>query len=115
MKKVKRGGIFAILILLSASSALSQHNIPPKLAGEGYFPAADGVRLFYRTAGKGKKVVVLLHGGPGSSMNGVFPDLEPLAKNYTVLMYDQRGGGRSELIKDPNLLTAAHHVRDLEA
>jgi hypothetical protein len=29
--------------------------------------------------------------------------------------YDQRGGGRSVLVSDPNLLTADHHVRDLEA
>ena len=62
---------------------------------------ADGVRLFYRKVGKGKNVIVLLHGGPGSNMNAVWLDLEPLAGKHTVLMYDQRGGGRSEIIKDP--------------
>jgi proline iminopeptidase len=30
-------------------------------------------------------------------------------------MYDQRGGGRSDVVKDPSMLTAASHVRDLEA
>lgn len=84
-------------------------------ASEGYFEAAEGVRLFYRKAGRGKDVVVLLHGGPGGNMNSVWPDLVPLAERRTVLMYDQRGGGRSQIIKDPLLLTASHHVRDLEA
>ena len=48
-------------------------------------------------------------------MNAVWPDLQPLAGNRGILMYDQRGGGRSEIITDPNRLTAADHVRDLEA
>ncbi|MCA1556301.1 MAG: alpha/beta hydrolase [Acidobacteria bacterium] len=76
---------------------------------------ADGVRLFYRKVGSGKNLIVLLHGGPGSNMNAVWLDLEPLAKKHTVLMYDQRGGGRSEIIKDPDRLKYTDHVRDLEA
>jgi len=43
------------------------------------------------------------------------PEILPLAKLRTVIIYDQRGGGRSELITDPKLLTAQDHVRDLEA
>ena len=30
-------------------------------------------------------------------------------------MYDQRGSGRSEIVKDRARLTATHHVRDLES
>jgi proline iminopeptidase len=41
--------------------------------------------------------------------------VEPLARGRTVIMYDQRGGGRSELLSDPARLTASAHVRDLEA
>lgn len=82
---------------------------------EGYFTGADGVRLFYRKVGRGKNVVVFLHGGPGGSINDGGYDMEPLAKNRTLIMYDQRGGGRSELITDPSLLTASYHLRDLEA
>jgi proline iminopeptidase len=94
----------------SADSKASKHRID-----EGYFAAADGVRLFYRKVGTGKNLIVLLHGGPGSNMNSVWPDLEPLARRFTVLMYDQRGGGRSELIKDATKLRYTDHVRDLEA
>ncbi len=82
---------------------------------EGYFTGADGVRLFYRKVGNGKDIFVLLHGGPGGNMNSVWPDLEALAKHHTILMYDQRGGGRSAIIKDAARLTVAHHIRDLEA
>jgi len=48
-------------------------------------------------------------------MNAVWPDLAPLADGRTIIMYDQRGGGRSQIITDPKQVTAAHHVRDLEA
>ena len=41
-------------------------------------------------------------------------DLAPLSKNYTMIFYDQRGGGRSTVITDPDLLTWNHHVNDLE-
>ena len=85
------------------------------IAAEGYMQGADGVRLFYRRAGDDPVSAVLLHGGPGSNINAVWPDLQPLAGMRTILMYDQRGGGRSEVITDPARLTAEHHVRDLEA
>lgn len=85
-------------------------------ASQGFLPGADGVRLFYRRIGDGKRALILLHGGPGSNLNAVWPDLQPLAKpERSILLYDQRGGGRSEILKDPAKLTAAHHVRDLEA
>jgi proline iminopeptidase len=90
---------------------------PNYMVDEGYIGGFDGVRLYYRTLGskRTRPNAILLHGGPGSNMNAIWPDLEPLANNHTILMYDQRGGGRSELVKDPTLLTAECHVRDLEA
>ena len=82
---------------------------------EGDLVTADGVRLRYRVVGDSRDVVVLLHGGPGSNYNAVWPDLTPLAEHFTIVMYDQRGGGRSQIITDPAKLTADDHVRDLEA
>ena len=83
---------------------------------EGYVNGADSVRLFCRRFGSGEGAnTVLLHGGPGSNMNSVWPDLEPLARGRTILAYDQRGGGRSSLISEPGMLTAECHIRDLEA
>lgn len=110
--------ILIFYIIAAALSAISQpadSKTSKPVAIEGYFIGADGVRLFYRKVGSVKDLIVLLHGGPGSNMNAVWLDLEPLAKKHTVLMYDQRGGGRSEIIKDPNRLKYTDHVRDLEA
>jgi proline iminopeptidase len=115
----------ASLILVAASTALSQTDNKPAEAkrsveaaaptDEGYFVGADGVRLFYRKLGSGKDVAVFLHGGPGGGMYDGGCDMGPLAKGRTIILYDQRGGGRSEIVTDPKSLTAAHHVRDLEA
>jgi proline iminopeptidase len=82
---------------------------------EGYIRTSDGVRLFYKIVGSGSDVLVVVHGGPGNSMESILPDLEPLAKNRTVIYYDQRGGGRSDLIKDPDKLSISKHIEDLEA
>jgi proline iminopeptidase len=82
---------------------------------QGYFTGADGIRLFYRKLGRGPDFIVFLHGGPGLSMGDGGYAMRPLADHHTVIMYDQRGGGRSDLIKDPKLLTADADVRDLEA
>ena len=102
------------LIVVVAALASSLAHAQRGAAREGFLDGADGVNLFYRQAGSGPPAV-LLHGGPGSNMNGIAPDLEPLAKLRSLVLYDQRGGGRSEIITDASRLTATHHVRDLEA
>ncbi len=81
---------------------------------EGYITASDGVRLFYKVVGSGAETLVAVHGGPGNSLNSILPDLEPLAKNRTVIYYDQRGNGRSDLIKDREKLSIRKHIEDLE-
>ena len=88
----------------------------PPHAVEGYFPGAGGARLFHRRVGTGTRVVVFVHGGPGSNFRGSGDSIETLAGGgRTVVRYDQRGSGLSDLVTDPALLTADYHVRDLEA
>ena len=101
-----------VLVAAVALSGLSCATI--RSPAEGDLVTPDGVRLRYRVVGHGP-VVVLLHGGPGSNYNAVWPDLTPLAARFTVIMYDQRGGGRSQIIGEASRLTANDHVRDLEA
>jgi proline iminopeptidase len=98
--------LLGVLLLASA---------PP--AQEGSFPGSGGTRLFHRKVGAGPRMVVLVHGGPGSNFRGTGDFLEPLADDgrHSVVMYDQRGSGRSDVETIPALLTADHHVRDLEA
>ncbi|HEX8695227.1 MAG TPA: alpha/beta hydrolase [Longimicrobium sp.] len=82
---------------------------------EGYLAGAAGGRIFYRVAGRGGDTVVVVHGGPGAGMGAVAPDLEPLERRHTLVYYDQRGGGRSELPQDTALLGPEHHLEDLDA
>lgn len=82
---------------------------------DGVFPGAGDVRLFYRRIGHETDALVFVHGGPASSFRGSGEDMVPLATGRTLLLYDQRGGGWSELVADPARLTMADNVADLEA
>lgn len=104
----------AVALFAVASAAPKAANSAIRVE-DGYAPGADGVRLFYRRAGTGPDTVVFLHGGPGASTHDGGEAIEPLAGKYTIILYDQRGGGRSEIITDASRLTAQDHVRDLEA
>ena len=82
---------------------------------EGYIVTPDKVRIFYKIVGQGTETLVAVHGGPGNSLESIRPDFEPMAKNRRVIYYDQRGQGRSELLKDGRKLGYEQHVADLEA
>jgi proline iminopeptidase len=71
--------------------------------------------LFYKVVGQGPDTLVVVHGGPGNSLSSIEPDLAPLAAGRRIIYYDQRGGGRSDLIAEDEKLSLAHHVADLDA
>jgi proline iminopeptidase len=76
--------------------------------------AGAGVELFARWVGNGGPTVVALHGGPGASHDYLRPQFDALARARTILYYDQRGGGRSEVPRD-TALGWREHVADLAA
>ena len=84
-------------------------------AAEGYVDAGGGVQLFFRILGTGRDTMVVLHGGPGLSMDYFVEDLSPLATRHTLLFYDQRGTGRSTLVRDSTALDGQRFAEDLEA
>ena len=84
-------------------------------AREGYFNSAGDIRLYYRIIGQGADTLVMLHGGPGMDSEYMIPDFEPLAQQYKLLFYDQRGGGRSSLPEDTSRLHMTDHLTDLDA
>jgi proline iminopeptidase len=65
-------------------------------------------------ADDGGPTVVVLHGGPGASHDYLRPQFDALAAGRTLLYYDQRGGGRSEVPRDVPL-GWREHVADLAA
>lgn len=119
MTRAAAGALLPLTIgfLLSACAEPEQQQLAevegPQVE-EGYFPGADGVRLFYRKVGAGSETAVYLHGGPFSMADGGY-ELDQLADERTLIAFDQRSGGKSDLVGDPDLLTVEHYLRDLEA
>src|SRR5690349_25030008 len=81
----------------------------------GYVTAADGTRLFYRVVGTAPDTLVAIHGGPGVDLESIAGDFAPLTAKHTVIFYDQRGTGRSDLPSDTLKLGAQQQIDDLDA
>jgi proline iminopeptidase len=74
----------------------------------------EGVRLAYRTIGKGEPVVVI-HDGPGFEKSLMYGGFDPLASDLRVIYYDQRGCGKSQPLSPLTSSTVADNVEDLES
>ena len=83
-------------------------------AEEGYFTGSDGNRLFYRKLGAGQPALVYLHGGPINMNDGGY-EIDRLGRGRTLIVIDQRSGGRSELVQDKERLAFPRFVDDVEA
>lgn len=80
----------------------------------GMLDVGDGHSIYYERCGKpGGKPAVFLHGGPGG---GVSPDHRRLfdPEYYDVLLFDQRGCGRSTPHASLEANTTWHLVADIE-
>lgn len=85
------------------------------VSAEGYLTGADGMQLFYRVYGSGRDTAVVLGGGPALPISYFEKDLAPLAHGRTLIFFDARGAGKSQLTTNPALLGMERHVADLEA
>lgn len=106
-----------LLVQLSIPGVLPAQSSPPP-STEGYVDAGNGVQLFYRLLGRGRDTLVVIHGGPGFSSSYFGHDLDALVgtgSGHALLFYDQRGAGRSTLVKDSAALTGPRFAEDLEA
>jgi len=80
----------------------------------GHVDVGDGHSIYYELCGNPKgQPVVFLHGGPGS---GCSPEhrrfFDP--RRYRILLFDQRGCGRSTPIASIQANTTQHLIRDIE-
>ena len=72
-----------------------------------------GVRLYVREVGAGLPMIVV-HGGPDFDHRYLAPELDALAEVCRVVMYDQRGRGRSRGPR-AECVTMASEIDDLDA
>ncbi len=75
---------------------------------------SGAARLHVRTVGRGRQVVVLLHGGPGLSLEAVAPLGRLVTPQRRIVSFDQRGSGRTGTPQDGDVSLPAH-VADVEA
>jgi proline iminopeptidase len=87
--------------------------VPRPVPRAGHIPV-DGARLYYRTLGQGRPIVVL-HGGPDFDQQYLLPELDRLAESFRLVYYDQRGRGRSTGTVAPDDVGIASEVADLES
>lgn len=78
------------------------------------FAESNGVKIYYRTFGKGIPVLII-NGGPGLNSDG-FADLaKTLSAHNQTIIYDQRGTGRSVMQKiDASTMTMQFMIDDIE-
>lgn len=80
----------------------------------GYLHTSDGHQLYYAEFGNFRApAVVVLHGGPGSSSNLAMLDWFDL-RRWRVVLFDQRGSGKSRPTGSLEHNTTAHLVADIE-
>ncbi|WP_229768117.1 proline iminopeptidase [Sulfodiicoccus acidiphilus] len=77
------------------------------------FVNVGGIRLYYRLHGEGEPLVVL-HGGPGGSLDYLEPLTDLVKMRVQVLLYDQFGCGRSEDPPDESYYTIDYGVEEVE-
>ena len=79
------------------------------------FLKVNGLSIYYRSEGEPERgTVIALHGGPGGTYDYLFPLFDLAGSGFRVVMYDQSGGGKSELLKDRSLYTIERYVEELE-
>jgi proline iminopeptidase len=71
-------------------------------------------RLYVREIGQGLPMIVL-HGGPDFNHEYLLPELDRLAALCRLVYYDQRGRGRSFTGEDPDVVSLASEMEDVDA
>lgn len=79
----------------------------------GHYLQVDGGKIFFEVVGSGAPIIVV-HGGPGLDHRYLRPGLDILAADHTLIYYDQRGTGQSDVIVDSTHITLARFVEDLD-
>jgi proline iminopeptidase len=75
---------------------------------EGYVPIPDGLRLYYRKTGRGRRVLIV------PLRLFLFDEFKQLGDSFTVISFDTRNRGYSSPLKDAAKLTINEDIEDIE-
>lgn len=85
---------------------------PPDRSG---YTQTTPVPLYWASYGEpGAPQLLLLHGGPGASHDYLLPQMLALEPGREMVLYDQRGGGRSRPDDDREAITWQGQVADVD-
>ncbi|MBD0369787.1 MAG: alpha/beta hydrolase [Pyrinomonadaceae bacterium] len=102
--------LVALAYGLFPHSARGQEEQPQSVGSfeEGYVPIPDGLRLYYRKFGSGKRVVVV------PLRLFLFDDFKQLSDEFTIISFDPRNRGFSSPVQDNSKLTINEDIEDIE-
>lgn len=101
---------FLLLLMLAPIFFFSCNQ---KLKEGEYYLHVNGGNIWYKVIGNNNKTpIVMLHGGPGYPSYYLTPLFE-LAKDRTIITYDQLGCGRSDVNIDTSFMNINSHIEDL--
>lgn len=101
----------AILLLLLGSLAVSRQESSAQDIAEEL--KANGILLHTVSIGSGVPIV-MVHGGPGLDHGYLLPGMQPLGRTHRLILYDQRGVGRSGGDLDSASINMDNYLRDLD-
>jgi proline iminopeptidase len=99
--------------MMRARKMTSASSVADDAPSEGHV-LTDRARLYYRAIGEGRPIIVL-HGGPDFDHHYLLPELDRLADSFRLVYYDQRGRGRSAGDVQPEDVSIASEIEDLDA
>ena len=87
----------------------------PSIRGQDFegLKKINGTFLYFKIIGEGEPIV-FVHGGPGMNHSYFIPHLNTLARDFKIVMYDQRASGKSA-IPSPDSISLKYFADDLEA
>ncbi len=102
---------------MTSQKRRTQHSLYPPIEPyrKGYLRVSDVHRIYYEESGNPRgKPAVFLHGGPGG---GTDPKMRRFfnPRKYRIVLFDQRGSGRSRPHASLEDNTTWHLVADIEA
>ncbi|MCP1996485.1 alpha/beta fold hydrolase [Flavobacterium sp. HSC-61S13] len=113
MKNILLGVLLIFCSMISSCKGLEQKNVAQ--IDEDFFIPVEKSMLYTRVVGNSERpIIISLHGGPGAfSVDHEFYR-DVFEKEYLVVYFDQRGGGKSDEFRDKSMFTTDQFVKDLD-